>query len=103
MSASWTLFWEVLLRSKRCNAPRDVKKLVMQLAKPTGYFVFSVLLIVYVGDEVLDIVTAADDCVVDGVSQTYGAAHDSGPVVVDGVVRRDVHRVGARTVNRIDA
>lgn len=51
----------------------------------------------------LDIVTAADDCVVDGVSRTYGAAHDSGPVVVDGVVQRDAHRVGARTVNRIDA
>ena len=57
-----------------------------QLAKLTGYLVFSVLLMVYVEDEVLDIVTAADDCVVDGVSQTYGAAHDSGPVVVDGVV-----------------
>ncbi|KAK3950527.1 replication fork protection component Swi3-domain-containing protein [Pseudoneurospora amorphoporcata] len=54
--------------------------MVMQLAKPTGYWVFSVLLIVYVEDEVLDIVTAADDCVVDGVSRTYGAAHDSGPV-----------------------
>ncbi|KAK1776354.1 replication fork protection component Swi3-domain-containing protein [Copromyces sp. CBS 386.78] len=55
--------------------------MVMQLAKPTGYLVFSVLLIVYVEDEVLDIVTAADDCVVDGVSRTYGAAHDSGPLL----------------------